>query len=723
MTTFKKFVHAKENINEKGGFSKTMNKNYIIRQELVAVNEYFTASAATKGGEIDTALAATGAAGALIAKALYNGLVYAKLKAELPKYLEEYKQYAAPSSEAVYKAKQDRLIQKLKQQKAVLTGGGGTRANNQDSKTEDSAKDKIHKMYKAKIDAASGDAKANLRAQRDAAVEKIDLQIQKLSKQIEEAENKADVDWDRAQEKWRQTDEAFTKKQDAFSTAGGMLGSAWKNKWTKEFTIAKNNAKVDVLELAKKIATDKKNDDEVAAISKSIERAKAAEQAAEDALKGIEDDADKAERIQADAGQFGVDAFVAAMKDYQDTINQAYEKWDKRFEGVETPGSEPEDNAIDKDKIQAKIDKLNDKLTKIRTLLDKKKDSDDEADKKLVVRAQAAIDKLEADIQAEKEKLPESEADLYSMQIRLNETNIMLNDLAISLGLFEAEESGAPGEGEHATFSQLRTIMNKVISKAPDDQKKNIASECQEDIANIKTALITANGARNKMAQKFSDNAEKEGDNKLNLPKELESFKSYKEVEPDAGIEMLDKYAEELKNDYEAEVKELPKKKKEDETGGGTEGGSNGEEVNTTTPSPTTTDDKEGSKEPDESEPAEGDSEEIKKQKEKIKAMKSEIAELKQGAEDTDSKEKKDILLKSIPNKEKFLDKELEKLKELQNKSTVEVKDSIDPDKIVDDEEESEDLIDTKEKSPVQSVKALPRFMKFEDYLATKKKK
>jgi hypothetical protein len=711
MTTFKKFVHAKENINEKGGFPKTMNKNYIIRQELVAVNEYFTAGAATKGGEIDTALAAAGAAGALIAKALYNGLVYAKLKTELPKYLEQYKEFAAPSSEAVYKAKQDRLIQKLKQQKAVLTGSGGTRAENQNSKTEESAKDRITKMYKAKIDSASGEAKANLRAQRDAAIEKIDLQIQKLSKSIEDAENKSDVNWDRAQEKWRQTDEAFTKKQDAFSTAGGVLGSAWKNKWNKEFVIAKNNAKIEVLELAKKIATDKKNDDEVAAITKSIERARAAEQAAEEALKDIEDDADKVERMQADASQFGIDAYIASMKEYQGAINQSYEKWDKRFEGVEKEGSEPEDNAIDKDKIQAKIDKLNDKLTKIRTLLDRKKDSTDEGDKKIVVRAQAAIDKLEADIQAEKEKLPESAVDLYSMQIRLNETNIMLNDLAISLGLFEAEEGGAPGEGEHATFSQLRTIMNKVISKAPDDQKKNIASECQEDVANIKAALITANGARNTMVKNLSDNAEKEGDEKLNLPKELESFKSYKEVEPDAGVEMLDKYAEELKNDYEADVKELPKKK-DDEEG-------SGEEEETTEPA--TTDDEEG--------PA--TEKDVKEYQERIKDERVELAGERKELEKLKGEQKTstdpDKFDEKIVSQEEAIKRRLEDIKELegkyqQAKKQASAKESVEPEEIIDDEAD-DDLEDTKDEAPVQSAKALPKFMKFEDYIATKNKK
>ena len=32
MTSFKKFVHAKEKITETVGFPKTMNKNYIIHK-------------------------------------------------------------------------------------------------------------------------------------------------------------------------------------------------------------------------------------------------------------------------------------------------------------------------------------------------------------------------------------------------------------------------------------------------------------------------------------------------------------------------------------------------------------------------------------------------------------------------------------------------------------------------------------------------------------------
>jgi hypothetical protein len=218
------------------------------------------------------------------------------------------------------------------------------------------------------------------------------------------------------------------------------------------------------------------------------------------------------------------------------------------------------------------------------------------------------------------------------------------------------------------------------------------------------------------MAKKFSDNAEIEGDDKLKIPKELESFKSYKEVDREAGLEMMDKYAEELKNDYKAEKKELPKEKE----GGNEEGG---EEETTEPPEPTTTDDEEGSKEPDESDPAEGDDEEIKKQKEKIKTLKDDIANLKKAAESGDSNSKS-IASGALPNKERNLNKELEKLKELQKKEPAEeVKDSVEPDKIIDDEEESEDLVDTKEKSPVQSTKALPKFMKFEDYIATKKKK
>jgi hypothetical protein len=70
-----------------------------------------------------------------------------------------------------------------------------------------------------------------------------------------------------------------------------------------------------------------------------------------------------------------------------------------------------------------------------------------------------------------------------------------------------------------------------------------------------------------------------------------------------------------------------------------------------------------------------------------------------------------------------LLKKQTEKLKELQKKEPTEDNNSAEPDKIIDDEEDSDDLVDTKEKSPVQSAKALPKFMKFEDYIATKNKK
>ena len=66
------------------------------------------------------------------------------------------------------------------------------------------------------------------------------------------------------------------------------------------------------------------------------------------------------------APQFGIIEFQAAAKEFQDTINKSYEKWDKRFEGVEAPGKEPEDSAVDKEKIQAKINSLNAKISSIK---------------------------------------------------------------------------------------------------------------------------------------------------------------------------------------------------------------------------------------------------------------------------------------------------------------------------------------------------------------------
>jgi hypothetical protein len=533
------------------------------------------------------------------------------------------------------------------------------------------------------------------------------------------AENNAEVKWERAQETWRQTDEAFTKKQDAFSTAGGLLGSAWKNKWDKEFTIAKNGAKVEVLEQAKSIATDKKNDDEVAAITQSLERSKAAEKAAEEALKDIEDDVDKAERMQADAGQFGIIEFKTAQKEFQKTIDTAYEKWDKRFEGVEAPGKEPEDAAIDKDKVKAKINILNSKIAKIKEIIGKKKGSDDEKDKAFVTKGENMLKKIEDDIKAEEEKLntpKESVADLYSMQIRLNEINIMLNDLVINSGLFEAEESSSPGEGEHATFSQLRTIINKVISKTPDDKKQDIAGEAQEDIAKIKSARATYNAAQNEMAKKFDDNAGEE-DDKLHLPKELESYKSYKKVDLTEGLEMIDKYAKELATDHKADVKELPKTTKDGE---GTDG--NGEEETT---EPVTTDDKD----------APYNEKDVKEFLEKIEAEKVELEkekkELEKLKDEQGSATNPDDFIKKIVKQEETIKRRLEDIRELEKKyqeakkQDQESDESVEPDKIIDDEDDDDDdLENTKDESPdLVKPKPAPKFMKFEDYLATKKKK
>jgi hypothetical protein len=71
-----------------------------------------------------------------------------------------------------------------------------------------------------------------------------------------------------------------------------------------------------------------------------------------------------------------------------------------------------------------------------------------------------------------------------------------------------------------------------------------------------------------------------------------------------------------------------------------------------------------------------------------------------------------------------LLQKQLDKLKELQNKEkpTEEVKDSVDPDDELEDTDD--ELENTKDETPdLGKPKSAPKFMKFEDYIISKQKK
>ena len=221
------------------------------------------------GGEIDAMAAATAAAGLLLAKGIYNGIVYAKLKAQLPGYLKKYKVAAAPKSREVFDAQYDaKFIDKLKQQKQTLLGTGGSREDEDlrgEGEGEKSAKEKIKNYFRAALDKKDLDAdrKAALRDKRDAALQQVDAKIQGLQNQIDKFNDKKEVEWEKIQEDWRRFDEKFKEKSEGtfgfVEVKDSILASSWSKKWDNEFTIAKKEADIEVLEEAQKIATENKD--------------------------------------------------------------------------------------------------------------------------------------------------------------------------------------------------------------------------------------------------------------------------------------------------------------------------------------------------------------------------------------------------------------------------------------------------------------------------------
>jgi hypothetical protein len=151
MATFKQYIAAKTKVNEQQ-VPRTMNKNYFIRKE---INEGYDGEASTEGGEIDAMLVAVGAAAALAAKAMWNASVYTRLKGQLPGYIKQYKITQAPQSRTVFDFVNGKTLADLKKQKAILMGTGGSREDQDlrgQNKEELSAKARVEKMFKAKLD-------------------------------------------------------------------------------------------------------------------------------------------------------------------------------------------------------------------------------------------------------------------------------------------------------------------------------------------------------------------------------------------------------------------------------------------------------------------------------------------------------------------------------------------------------------------------------------------
>jgi len=457
MPSFEKYLAAKNRLQESGRVSKRLNQNYLIRKELEALNEDMSYSASSSGGEVDNIMAAVGAAALIAMKSIYNGAVYAKLKAELPKYLEQYKITGAGKSREVWDYNFKKKQVELKKQKATLLGSGGSRDDKDaKGKEEESAKDKVEKIFKQKKEALTAmsqkaddkqkeaikNKKEQLDKQEEEAKKKIDLKIQQLQKAIDTIEDGADVQFDKAKEKFRQYDEAFKKKTDGFlEVSNSPLASSWKKKWEKEFTIAKKEAEIEVLAEAKKIATEANDKKEIEAITQSEARDKEAQAAAEEALGEIQSDADKAEDMQASASEFGVDAFMGALMADQQTRGEIMNTWQKEAEkGDKEDGGD--DGGGKKEKLESQIKNAEDKLNKAKDAVIKlKNDGKEESAKK----AQDQVTKIESDIAKYKEELSaikdsNNYNDYYSLSTRVFESMMMIDNLHKDLGLNEAEE-------------------------------------------------------------------------------------------------------------------------------------------------------------------------------------------------------------------------------------------------------------------------------------------
>ena len=245
------------------------------------------------------------------------------------------------------------------------------------------------------------------------------------------------------------------------------------------------------------------------------------------------------------------------------------------------------------------------------------------------------------------------------------------------------------------------------------------------------------NTARNTMASKFEDNADKEGDEKLHLPSELEHFKTLKAIDVNDGVEMMDKYAAELKDDHGADVKEEPKTTSDDDNSNDSDNGSNDTSNDTSMPSASDKSKEEQDKFDIEDEGRRkvisNMDDQIKKDTESVKNLKDEITKLTDDKEkstdpnaiDKKITDKQDLInsmeedLKSAKIKRNKLHAEAEKLADDFNSKAEE---SVEPEEVVNpkDDEEDDDLEDTTDDSPAVSTPT--RFMTFEDYIKNNKK-
>ena len=486
------------------------------------------------GGEFDALGAATLAAGLLLAKSIYNGVIYGMLKAALPAYLKDYKKAAAPKSRDIFDAEYDRdKIDPLKQEKGALMGTGGSREDDDlrgDKEEEKSAKQKIENYFRAAIEKApTEDRKAQLRDKRDTAIQQVEAKIQGIQKKIDALTDKKEVEWAKIQEDWRRTEEKFEEKQKGFvEVRDSILASSWRKKWEKEFVIAKKEADIEVLEEAQQIATDNKDKRELDAIKNAKKRAEESLAAANQAIDEITDENDKAEAQNANMEQLGVVSYMTANTEYNLALQESFKKWG----AIANSQDGSEEKTADPKALKFKIEKAEKKIESGKKKAQELKDAGDteKADKIL-----AAVSKIEGELETYKEELSKigeslSDAQWFLLNMRINEAIMMID------ALLEEEEKKELG------FTDLRKVMQKAISGAPDKDKKKLLDEAIKDVSAIKDKKTKMTETRNDMVDKFEEfkgKSDEEGE-KLDLPKGSEMYSSLKKLDPAKEIKSLD---------------------------------------------------------------------------------------------------------------------------------------------------------------------------------------
>ena len=511
------------------------------------------------GGELETIGAVALAASLVAMKGIYNGVVYAKLKAKLPAYIKEYKITQPTKAKDLWEEKYDEQnIAPLQKKKRELAGDEDSRSSK--GKEGKSPKEILRGRFQLAIDKLGNTEeerkrKEVLRQKRDSAVQQIDLKIQQISDQIEKLEAKKDVEWENELEKWRQYSEKFDEEEDSFvEVANSVLASSWKKRWENEFTIAKKKADIEVLEEALKHAAKVKNEKEIDEITNSKRRAEAMMARAEDAMSEVDEDSGSAaETQQANAGEFGITEFIGAQMSFGKLLLDKQKEWSSLESQEQKADSEESDQK--KEELEKKIQEAKEKVQKAKEKFQEiqdKGDATDEQQEKMRQQIENAEKKI-ADWEEELSKIGESGSSslFYSMLNRVNEV------LQRFVPIFEEESA----EQKPPSFAKVRKSMAKSIENAPEEDKKNLLNSAISDIEKIKSAKETAIEAQNSMVEKIQSELDKEEEDRKEFPKGFEAFKKIKKIEEPQ--EELKEYVEAI-DSFVEQGGEKPSKKDEE---------------------------------------------------------------------------------------------------------------------------------------------------------------